>query len=236
MNAITTIMAAQASMQHHIIRQVEGAKSMAFADMEPFDGRFEDYRWMAVQTLPSREFAAWRAMRHLRFAALVPKVQKMRRYSRHTDKRIAVDFPLMPGYVLVGVPAGRHWVEVHRCSLIRSVVGRMDNGQKMPLPLLINPLRKLINEYGDGSHALVMAPANEPGAYFSVVDSSSVDGDVIGLDDVGKPLKIRAGWAAGSIVDLAGIEGEVATVLMPLLGHVTEVRMPIDNLSKAIHS
>lgn len=197
---------------------------MAMSEMEPFDGRFEDFRWIAAQTLPAKEFAAHRLLTGKGFAALVPKVERNVRYSRHSKATKPVHFALMPGYVIVGLPCGRNWMEVYRAGLVRGVVGRMMDGLWSPFPILVKPLRALVERHGDGSDAQVMGPAREPGELFSVTAA-----------DIGGTVELVAGPMAGHKVELHEIDGDVARILLPLFGGAV-VTTPIDNIARRSQS
>lgn len=243
MNAITTIMAAQASMQHHIIRQVGGAKSMAFADMEPFDGRLEDFRWIAVRSLPGKEFAARRVLRTMGFAAVVPKRISEVRASRYAKTTRPVAFPIIAGYVLVGVPRNQsalQWHHAHRAGLVRGVVGALIGGEMAPHYIRISPLRLLLDQYGDGSAGYELAPATEPGQYVSVVataDAAVVESPALVLDaeDIGAKFRVTEGAFVGHCVTLEDIEGDSAKVLLPALFGLTSMpaTIAINRLERA---
>jgi len=200
---------------------------MAISDCEPFGGDFEAYRWVAAQVLPAKEFAAARLLRMMGFAALVPKVTRQVRYSRHAKRTRPVDYPLIAGYVLAGVPSGHDWMEVGRAGLVRGIVGRMIGDTRVPLFLVTKELRRVVEEFGDGSNATIRAPATEPGEMFSVISVTS--------EHVGREVLVEKGPFAGRMVELSEIDGKTARVLLPLFGGVS-TPIPLDFLRASAQS
>jgi len=170
-------------------------------DAKPFRGDVSAFCWIVVRVDSGKERAARYLLGRAGFAAIVPLKGVMVRKSRIAKEKVLAAFPLIGGYVFVGLPAGRRWDEVGRIGLVRSVVGFDVDGERRPGLVQVRPFKKLLAAYGDGSEPWLQR-AGEPKRPV----------------EVGKRARVIDGPFAGQSVMVDTISGESARVLMPLFG------------------
>lgn len=175
--------------------------------------------WYAVRTLPQREDMVKKTLIWRGLKAFIKTETRARRKTKHDAKKEARRFCAAPGYVFVGLPpptpqdeTSNPWALVHNCHMIRSVVSL--NGR----PVRLHP--------GALADFLGFDDYDMPDAFmwFPTGQEAFAIGDQVRIDTAsfeGFTLPVRDIQRGEAIFDLV------------LMGHTTELRIPLQQCYKA---
>lgn len=177
--------------------------------------------WYGLAVRAGSEFPVEAALEARGLVAIAPQYRVWRRVNRYVQRKYLETFPVMPRYVFVGFPppwpsATDEAVELHAiCRDITLVQGVLGSGAR-PLRMIGKHVADLLVRCGDmvaPDEQRHMRTHHEFGA--------------------GQEAMIIGGPFAGRIVEVAEINGEIATVLLPLFGAVHEQSIPLAKLDGA---
>jgi len=106
-----------------------------------------DLDWYAVLVSPQKEFAFQEIMARTGIITYCPTDVRWRRVSRYVKEKERISFPLVPGYVFVGIaPSGGPWHQIFRTNLVRGVIGL--DGEPFPIPR--KAMERMVRRYRNG--------------------------------------------------------------------------------------
>lgn len=171
--------------------------------------------WYALRVTPGREFLAADMIASRRIPTATPRKIVFRRPSRYAKRREPLELPLLTGYVFAAVPL-HLWRDVAGLNLVRGVVAA--NGSPARVPV-----REVANICARSSGGAFSAPEYQrhmhAGREFGA-------GDVVQI--IGGPKALR-----GFMVEVTELQGEVAAVVMKMLGAERRLSINVDRLAAA---
>lgn len=174
----------------------------------------EALNFYALRVLPQREDMVKKTLMWRGLKAFIKTEARARRKTKHDVKKEARRFCAAPSYVFVGLDASapNPWTLVHNCHMIRSVVSL--NGR--PVRLHPGALADFLgfDDY-DMPDALMWFPTGQEA--FAVGDTVRIDSPSF----EGFTLPVRDIQRGEAIFDLV------------LMGHLTELRIPLRDCYKA---
>jgi len=191
-------------------------------------------RWFLLLVRPGKEFVVRDMLVRRGLDALAPATRVFRRLNRYVRGKVDRDYPLMPGYVLVGFPAegpmawgrvfpplgdvevaeDRHLWRLRGEKLVRAVMGRKG------LPDPVNPRR--LAQFMVGIGGDLVAPTSHR---YMRTHREFACGDMVDVTD---------GPWRGHVARVESISGEVARLILPLFGiDDMEVPVPLDQLERS---
>jgi transcription antitermination factor NusG len=172
--------------------------------------------WFALRVTPAAERLVADRLGALGIPTAVPLRIEMRRRSRVAKIKEAVTFPVLAGYIFVGLPSAGLWRRVLGLRYVAGVLG-VDG---VPSRVEVSGLRSFCRRAAAGAFS---APVHHQhmrtGREFKV-------GERVEIIATGTPLD-------GQVVEVAGLRGEVARVVMQMLGSSREVNVRVDRLVAA---
>lgn len=172
--------------------------------------------WYALTVRAGAERNVVRIIGRWGHYAMVPTVIRWRRVNRYQKQKHAVAYPLLARYVFLGLRPGatRIWYDLGNLSLVHSVVGFGDQ----PSRLVISEVIDFLSANGEGQ---LQVPKVQR---FMRTHREFAVGDEV---------EIVEGAFTGTRVKVEAITGTAARILLPFLGSVQEVSVPLANLEKA---
>ena len=170
--------------------------------------------WYCLRVPPQKEVMAAKILRYDGLVAEIPTEPRLRRKTRHCKQRIEIRYPVASGYLLFGTPASEPppWRRVFRLHLIRSVVSV--NG--VPARLNLDGVARLLKHEWD-----------QKPAYAKWLRTGKEFG-------VGESVFILNGPFRDFELCVQDIRNGEAYFLVPLLGKMQELRIPIDDCMASI--
>lgn len=181
----------------------------------------DDWRalpWFVLRVQPGAEFLAADRVASLGMLTACPRRIEYRRAGGRAKRKIPQVYPLLTGYLFAAVPAAR-WREVTTLRHVHGVIG-VDG---RPSRVQVEGRGGLVELCRRSAAGAFSAPeyqrAMMTGREFAVGDRVEIVGAGRGLD--------------GHVVEVAGLRGDVARVVMQMLGASREVRVRVDKLVAA---
>lgn len=176
-----------------------------------------DLRWYVARTNPNCEERAHASLTEAGFQPYMPKLRRLIVHHR-SKKEIEREFPLMTGYLFLGMPVNpalQHWGVVRTCDGVKGVLGV--NGTPEPVPT------KEVNAIWDAEFARKYDLA------LPVIVARR------GVKDhgfkPGQPVEITSGPFSGFAGMVKDGRSKVAIrILTKIFGGMTEVEIPVDGL------
>ncbi len=165
--------------------------------------------WYALMTIPQKELASQMVLERRGYRCFLPTEIKYRR-SRREKKRRAVTYPMMRGYIFVAFDGDIPWMDLARLNIIRGVVGF--DGR--PAPIDDDAMRRLEK----------MSGASIPHRSSVNTHKALRPGDM---------AEIVSGQFYGTIVQVTGIKGEKARIMLSLFGGERELEISASALEAA---
>ncbi len=171
--------------------------------------------WFLVRVPSGKELAAERILDDDGQIVFVPVETRFRRVNRYAKKKRELRFPLVPGYLLVGFLPDRHrWADLFRFRLVTGVVGHDGN----PLRIPFREVRRLLQRHCAGEFlAPSMQQFMRSGMEFSVGDK----------------VEVLDGPFEGHIAEVASITGNVAEMVLNILGGQRRVQVKVSDIGRA---
>ena len=166
-----------------------------------------DMAWYTVFVRAGREFRVQRIL-HGWGACYLPLCRRWRRVNRYRREKARIADPAIAGCLFMGVERGRErWFDLKSIDSVHGVLGR--NGCPVAL---------------DGARLAAFAARNRP----------RFGEDAPAIPDVaaGDAVRIAGGPFDVHIVNVTDIRGRTAHILMTLLGHEQDIKIPLDKLEK----
>lgn len=174
-------------------------------------GNGGELQWFAIRVPPQKEQVAATILQRLNYIAVTPTEARLRRKTRYDKERREVQYSILPGFVFVAVTDETHVWRLKTFHFVNSIVtlggtyARFDN-QKLEAFLRYNP--------------------DTSPAYYKYMRTRQEF-------DIGDKVRILTGAFRDSEMKVSDISGREAIFLVPLLGRTHEVRVCVDDCSKA---
>jgi transcription antitermination factor NusG len=183
---------------------------------DDFPEAWRDLPWFALRVQPGAERLAASRLGSLGVPCAVPLRIEYRRRSRVARTKVAMTFPVLAGYAFVGL----HDADLWTCVLgVRHVSGVLGVGG-LPTRLAVGQLAAFCRRAAAGAFS---APEHQramrTGREFAIGSRVEIVGTRTPLD--------------GRVVEVAGLRGDVARVVMQMLGSTREVDVDVDRLVAA---
>lgn len=81
------------------------------------------HQWLILTVPPSKERAAEVMLSAAGLTIFLPTEMRMRRVSRHANRREPREYPSLPGYVFLGIRDFIPWNEIRRYRIIQTILG-----------------------------------------------------------------------------------------------------------------
>lgn len=167
------------------------------------------YHWFVAVVVPGQEKKAVDELTAMDIASLLPVAQFWRRNTRYQKKKTLKSYPLMPGYVFVGVRSLDELSEIWVLDVIRGFIC-MD-GKACQVPLFqVERLAARVQSYIPPDAHRFMRTHKEFG--------------------VGDEVEVLEGPLTGRIVRVMEIHGNRARILWDILGKAHNVELTLDTL------
>ena len=180
----------------------------------PLVGKDSGYAWYALLVSPQKEFAVQEILTRKGFLTYCPTDKRWRKSSRYVREKELRSFPLVPGYLFVGMPAySEPWHEVFKVNMVRGCIGYGGKPFAMPPTSMERMVRRFRNGFQRPTEEKFMRTYKEFKA-----------GDVV---------RIAEGFFQSFEVPVIEIDGLMATVLVEIFGVQKPVRIETESLEPA---
>lgn len=169
--------------------------------------------WFLVRVPSGKEIAAERILDDDGQIAFVPCERKFARANRTVKRRQELRFPLIPGYILVGLPRGEarpdlgidghDWGRLFRFKIVGQVVGHEGRPVRVPFGQIVPLLRR----------------------QYDFKTASTIE--------EGGRAQILEGPFEGHVSEIRAIKGGMATMILNLFGCDREVEVALTQLGRA---
>lgn len=180
-------------------------------------------RWFALRTGPQEEQLAIRILRRQDLLVSLPVEERYRKENRYKKGKVAKQYPIMPGYILIGWgPGPIPWWSALRFRIIKGVISitpppSKDDRYPAPIPSEIPHMQ--------ANRMLEKDVLTAPSFYkFQRTWGEYNPGDEV---------RVVAGAYEGWQTKVIAVSGREAKILLPLFGSDKEVTVPADHLEKA---
>lgn len=198
--------------RHRVVRYPTGLASVE--RILPLVGKDSGINWYALLVASQKEFAAQEVLARKGFITYCPTERRWRKVSRFVQDKEAKSYPLVPGYVFVGLPAGNEpWHQVLGMNMVRGCVGH--DGRPFPMPF--KSMESMVRRFRNG----FQRPDEER---FMRTYREFKRGDLV---------RLAAGPFAGIEAKVIEIDGPMSRILMEILGVQRPVLVETEALEPA---
>lgn len=181
-----------------------------------------ELRWYALRTEPQKERTAISILRAQNLLVSLPVEERYRKISHYRKSKVSKQYPVMPGYILIGWGPGKiPWWSALRFRVVTGVIactppGSKDDRHPKPVPSEIPraQARRMLEK------DILTAP--------SFYRFQRTWGEYNPGDDVRVVGGVYEGWQSKVIA----VSGDEATILLPLFGSDQRVKVGADQLEK----
>ena len=167
--------------------------------------------WYVIRVHAKREFSACTMLERRGFSVVLPVEHKWRKASRHTKRKTLHSYPMLQGYLFVGVDGDLPWWELRELPFL---VGYIGSAYGVPYALSRADLERMIS-----ISAVAVPYTNAPNPHKAIRP--------------GDDAVIVNGPLAGRTIKVDSIVGQKAWFAQEILGSQHRVEIPLRMLEAA---